>query len=63
MLENTEEDRIYTTTCELVEIGPLNSPDIKFFESIKTIIYDRDSKWWADFSTWEDFYEILRSGK
>jgi hypothetical protein len=67
VLENTEEDGIYTTTCELVEIGPLNGPDIKNFESIKTMIRDISStpviqKWWADFSTWEDFYGTLRSG-
>ena len=34
VVENTDEDRNYTTTCELVDIGPLNGPDIKHFESI-----------------------------
>lgn len=67
VLENTEEDGIYTTTCELVEIGPLNGPDINNLESIKTVIRNISStpviqKWWADFSTWEDFYGILRAG-
>ena len=66
-LENTEENGIHTTTCELVEIGPLNGPDNNNLESIKTIIRDISStpvikKWWEDFSTWEDFYGILRAG-
>ena len=26
-IEDFEEDRIYTTTCDLVEVGPLNIPD------------------------------------
>jgi hypothetical protein len=68
VLENTEEEGIYTTTCELVEIGPLNGPDINNLESIKTMIHEIIStsviqKWWADFSTWEDFYGILQAGK
>ena len=29
VLENMEEDGIYTTTCDLVEIGPLNMPKLK----------------------------------
>ena len=40
MLESTEEDGIYTTTCELVEIGPLNGPDKNNKESIKAMIRD-----------------------
>ena len=67
VLESTEEDGIYTTTCELVEIGPLNGPDKNNIESIKAMIRDISStpviqKWWTDFSTWEDFYGILRVG-
>jgi hypothetical protein len=56
VMENTEENGIYTTTCELVEIGPLNGPDYNNLESIKTMICDISStpviqKWWADVST------------
>ena len=63
VLENTEEDGIYTTTCELLEIGP----DVNNLESIKAMIRNIAStpviqEWWADFSTWEDFYGILRAG-
>ena len=64
VLENTEENGIYTTTSELVEIGPLNGPDNKNLESIKTMIRDISStpviqKWWADFLSREDFHGIL----
>ena len=68
VLENTEEDGIYTTSCDLVEIGPLNCPDLNNFNFIKTMIRDIHytpvaRNWWTDFSTWEDFYGILRAGK
>ena len=58
---------MYTTTCELLEIGPLIGSDINNLESIKAIIRDISStpviqEWWADFSTWEDLFGILRSG-
>jgi hypothetical protein len=68
VLENTEEDGIYTTSCDLVEIGPLNCPDVNNLNFIKTMIRDIHytpvaRNWWTDFSTWEDFYGILRAGK
>jgi hypothetical protein len=67
VLENTEENGIYTTTCKLVEIGPLNCPDNNNLESIKTMICYISStpvikKRWADFSTGEDFHVILQAG-
>jgi hypothetical protein len=66
-LENKEEDGIYTTSCDLVETGPLNIPDFNNFNRIKEMIRDIPStsvasNWWADFSTWDDFYGILRAG-
>ena len=56
VLENTEEDGIYTT----IEIGSLNCPDVKKLNFIKTMIWDIHHtpvarNWWTDFSTWEDF--------
>ena len=68
VLENTEEDGIYTTSCDLLEIGPLKCPDVKNLNFIKTMIRDIHHtpvarNWWTDFSTWEDFYGILRAGK
>jgi hypothetical protein len=54
VLENTEEDGMYTTSCVLVEIGPLNSPDFKNFNLINTMLCDIPStpvaqNWLADF--------------
>jgi len=40
VLENTEEDGIYTTSCDLLEIGPLKCPDVKNLNFIKTMIRD-----------------------
>ena len=67
VLENMEEDGIYTTTCDLVEIGPLNMPKLNNLRRIKDMVRDISltpiaSNWWTDFSTWKDFHGILRSG-
>ena len=40
VINNTEEDGIYTTDCELVEIGPLNNPNLDYYNLIKTMICD-----------------------
>ena len=68
VLEDMEEDGIFTTTCDLVEIGPLNIPKLNNLRKIKEMVRDISStpiasNWWTDFSTWEDFYGILRAGK
>ena len=65
--EDFEEDGIYTTTCDLVEVGPLSTLDGNNFRRIKEIVRETSSaqmasNWWTDFSTWEDFYGILRAG-
>ena len=67
VLENMEEDGIYTTTCDLVEIGPLNMPKLNNLRRIKDMVRDISltpiaSNWWTDFSTWKDYHGILRSG-
>ncbi len=67
VIEDFEEDGIYTTFCDLVEVGPLNIPNFNNFKRIKKIVRDissteRASYWWTDFSTWEDFSGILRTG-
>jgi hypothetical protein len=64
VLEDMEEDGIYTTTCNLVEIGPLNIPKLNNLRKIKEIVHDIPStpiasNWWTDFSTWKDFYGAL----
>ena len=38
VLESKEKDGIYTTTCELVEIGSLNGPDKDNIESINPLL-------------------------
>ena len=66
VLENMEEDGIYTTTCDLVEIGPLNMPKLNNLRRIKDMVSDISlspiaTNWWTDFSKWMDFHGILRS--
>jgi hypothetical protein len=62
ILENMEEDGMYTTTCDIVEIGPLNMPKLNNLRRIKDMVRDIPSNWWTDFPTWKDFHGILRSG-
>jgi hypothetical protein len=62
--EDFEEDEIYTTSCDLVEVGPRNIPDFNNFRRIKKIVRDISStqiasNCWTYFSTWEDFSGIL----
>jgi glycerol-3-phosphate responsive antiterminator len=54
VLENMEEDGIYTTTCDLVEIVPLNMPKLNNLRRIKDMVRDISLKpiatnWWTDF--------------
>ena len=67
MLENTKEDNMYVTYFNLVEIGPLNLPDPSNLEAIKYAIRNISStsvtsNWWTEFSSWEDFHGLLRTG-
>ena len=67
VIEHFEEDGIYTTFCDHVEVGPLNIPNSNNFRRIKKIVRDISStelasNWWTDFSTWKDFSGILRTG-
>ena len=53
--------------CKPVEIGPYQLPDSYTVKVIKDTISDIPTdpvncNWWIDFSTWEDFRGILRSG-
>ena len=52
---------------EYVDIGPFELPDSHKVKVIKDTISDIPSdsvktNWWIDFSTWEDFRGIFRSG-
>jgi hypothetical protein len=67
MLEHKEEEGTFTTYLDLVEIGPLSMPDSSNMNRIKDIVRDISStpvtsNWWTEFSTWEDFHGLLRSG-
>ena len=53
--------------CQPVDIGPFQLPDSYTVKAIKNIISDIPTapvsyNWWTDFSTWEDYHGILRSG-
>ena len=66
MEEKLENTRLRTFLCHL-EIGPMNRPDQFTMKLIKQILSDITSKevttnWWSEFSTWEDFWGIIRSG-
>jgi hypothetical protein len=67
LLEEMEEDETFTTTCDLVEVGPLNIPKLNNLRKIKVMVRDISStpialNWWTDFPTWKDFFWILRTG-
>ena len=52
---------------DYMEIGPFKLPDAYKVKVIKDTISDIPSdnvisNWWTDFSTWEDFRGISRSG-
>ena len=58
---------MYVTYFNLVEIGPLNLPDHVHLEAIKYAIRNIlstsvTSNWWTEFSSWEDFHGLLRTG-
>jgi hypothetical protein len=66
-MESFKEDGIYTTYCDLVEVGPLNTMDFNNFRRIKKIVCDISTtqiayNCWTNFSTWENFSGILRAG-
>ena len=50
-----------------VEIGPLNLPEPSHFKILKEAIWNisslsMPSNWWTGFSSWEDYFGILRTG-
>ena len=52
---------------EYPEIGPFEMPEPKHLKKIKQALQnissmDISSRWWMDFSSWEDFHGLLRSG-
>ena len=68
LLEKNEENNQVMYYFDRVKIGPFKLPDPYKVKVIKDTISDISSdpvssNWWIDFSTWEDFRGIIRSGK
>ena len=66
-MEKIEEENIIIIKYYYVEVGPFKLPDSYKVKVIKDTISDIPSdsvisNWWIDFSSWEDFHGILRSG-
>ncbi len=67
MVEEKQENSGFWTFFNNLEIGPFNRPNPNKIKMIKDILSDIPSNqvtsnWWRDFSTWEDFHSLLRSG-
>ena len=67
MVEEKQENSRFWTFFNNLEIGPFNRPNPNKIKMIKEILSDIPSNqvtsnWWRDFSTWEDFHSLLRSG-
>ena len=65
--EKIEEKNQIIIKYDYVEIGPFKLPDSYTVKVIKDIISDIPSdsvisNWWIDFSSWEDFHGIFRTG-
>ena len=50
-----------------VEVGPLNLPELSHLKIVKEAIWNISSlsipsNWWTGFSSWEDYFGILRTG-
>ena len=65
--EITEVNNQEMLKFERVEIGPFKLPNPYTVKLIKDTISDIPSEpvksnWWVDFSNWQDFHGILRSG-
>ena len=61
------EDNNFIIRFHYHEIGPLNMPENLNFNIIKESIRNISStpvtsNWWCDFSTWEDYHGLFRTG-
>ena len=67
ILEKIEVNNQVMLKFERVEIGPFRWPNPNTVKLIKDTISDIPSEpvksnWWIDYSNWQDFHRILRSG-
>ena len=61
------EDGILFYTHDLVQVGPLNMIRSEVISAVKQEVrmissYNVPVNWWTDFSSWQDFRGLLRSG-
>ena len=62
----TENNRLITR-LQYPEIGPFDIPEPSHFKEIKEALQhisstEITSNWWTDFSSWEDFHGVFRTG-
>ena len=67
LIEEIEEKNRKIIKYDYVEVGPFKLPDSYKVKVIKDTISDIPSdsvisNWWIEFSSWEDFHGIFRSG-
>ena len=66
-VEEIDEPNRYEFHLQHLEVGPLNLPEPFHLAVVKEAVWNISSlpipsKWWTGFSTWEDFYGLLRTG-
>ena len=66
-VEKTTENNRLITQLQYPEIGPFNMPEPTHFKEIKEALQNITltpiiSNWWTDFSSWEDFHGLFRTG-
>ena len=67
LIEKIEEKNERIIMFDYVKVGPFKLPDSYKVKVIKDTISDIPSdsvisNWWIDFSSWEDFHGIFRTG-
>jgi len=65
--DSRKEDGILFYTHDLVQVGPLNMIRSEIMSAVKQEVrlissYIVPVNWWTDFSTWQDFRGLLRTG-
>ena len=66
-VEEIYEPGRYGLKFHYLEIGPLNLPESSHMAIVKEAVWNISSlsipsNWWTGFSSWEDFFGLLRSG-
>ena len=66
-VEEIDETDIIGFHLHHLEIGPLYLPELSHLKIVKEAIWNVSSlsipsNWWTGFSTWQDFFGLLRTG-